>query len=126
MTRKVRSRVRRIRQLARGSNTKKVGGPDETLGVLVFAAETHKEARRRRGGQRAKPGEGRGGRYAVVGQAHSSYSRNPVEGIAKSIRDALDPVKAPGKVKTFAEMTPEEQAEMKRLYERGGEDGNQI
>lgn len=46
-------------------------------------------------------------------------SRSPAGGIAKAIRDALDPVKAPGKCKTFAEMTPEERDEMERLYGEG-------
>jgi hypothetical protein len=38
--------------------------------------------------------------------------------IGGCIADALDPVKAPSKARALAEMSPEEQAEMRRLYER--------
>ena len=34
----------------------------------------------------------------------------------KELADALDPSKAPSRVRTLAEMTPEERAEMQRLY----------
>lgn len=36
--------------------------------------------------------------------------------IAKAIRDALDPVRAPGKVKTLADMSEEEKRELEKLY----------
>lgn len=36
--------------------------------------------------------------------------------IAKSIRDALDPTKASGKVKTLTDMTEEEKAALEKLY----------
>lgn len=35
---------------------------------------------------------------------------------ADRLRDALDPAKAPSKVVRFADMTPAQKAEMRRLY----------
>jgi len=57
-------------------------------------------------------------RMATVGllTAPGSLSRSPTLGIAKSIRDALDPNKVPKKVETFAEMSDEKKAEMMKLY----------
>jgi hypothetical protein len=54
-------------------------------------------------------------------QTHRPYQRmfarkNPIR-LRGNMADALDPVKAPGKVKRFAEMTEDERAEMRRLYE---------
>lgn len=43
---------------------------------------------------------------------------DPHRFIRARINEALDPTKAPSKPKTFAEMTDEEKAEMRRLYER--------
>lgn len=42
---------------------------------------------------------------------------DPARLISRSIRDALDPTKAPSKPKTFAQMSEAEKAEMRRLYE---------
>lgn len=42
----------------------------------------------------------------------------PARALGGSIADALDPVKAPSKVRTLADMSPEERAEMARLYGR--------
>lgn len=44
--------------------------------------------------------------------------KHPGERLGEAITNALDPTRAPGKVKTFAEMTPEEREEMRRLYEK--------
>ena len=54
-------------------------------------------------------------------KTHRPYQRmfakkNPIH-LRCSMADALDPTKAPGRVKTFAEMTEDERAEMRRLYE---------
>jgi hypothetical protein len=43
---------------------------------------------------------------------------NPTLIVRNAINDALDPTKAPSKPKTFAQMTDEEKAEMRRLYEK--------
>lgn len=51
------------------------------------------------------------GSYGFVG-----ISRSPTEGIAKAIRDALDPVRAPSAVRTLADMTEEEIQELERKY----------
>lgn len=45
---------------------------------------------------------------------------DPARIIAKQISAALDPAKAPGKVRRLADMTPEERAELERLYGRKG------
>ena len=44
--------------------------------------------------------------------------KNPAETIGRAIAEALDPVRAPGKVKSFADMTEAEREEMRRRYER--------
>ena len=44
--------------------------------------------------------------------------KHPAQRLGEAITAALDPARAPGKVKTFAEMTPEEREEMRRLYEK--------
>jgi len=46
-------------------------------------------------------------------------THDPARSIAESIRDALDPVKQPSKVKTLADMTAAERAEMQRMYGGG-------
>lgn len=55
----------------------------------------------------------------VLTSVGSDAARGPVDPtriLARSIRDALDPAKVPSRVKTLSEMTPEEKAEMQRLY----------
>lgn len=72
-------------------------------GVRVLAMELI----RKRGKHRQK-------RYATVGVVSRLYT--PEYNIAKKIRDALDPIKAPGKVKTLADMTLEERVALERQY----------
>lgn len=67
---------------------------------------------------RADAGTYKGG-MAVVG-TRTNGMRNPTHMIASAISEALDPTRASGKVKAFKDMTPEEQAEMRRLYEKPG------
>ena len=57
-------------------------------------------------------------RFAVVGFHPSirSLDRSPSGGIAKAIRDALDPTKAPSKGRTLADMTDEEKAIIEAKY----------
>lgn len=45
-----------------------------------------------------------------------SFDRRDGTPLQQRLRDALDPAKAPSKVKSFKDMTPEERAEMQRLY----------
>lgn len=45
-------------------------------------------------------------------------NNDPAHEIAKRIREALDPNEAPRPVKSLKDMTPEEQAQMRKLYER--------
>lgn len=59
-------------------------------------------------------GEGRR-RIADVGGMGSFYS--PAERIAKALGEALDPSKAPGPVRTMADMSPEEIATLRARYE---------
>jgi hypothetical protein len=56
-------------------------------------------------------------------QRMASVSSNKVGGfysptydVARAISDALDPVKAPGKVRTLADMTPEERETLTKRY----------
>ena len=114
---KVKQKVYMQRKLAKSSKNKSTNG-DES--VAIIDVETTKEARARRGGARAKRGEGRHGRYATIGRIRSTYSNkdDPARAIGKAINDALDPVKAPSKVRTLADMTLEERAEMERLYSK--------
>lgn len=44
------------------------------------------------------------------------HPHRQAHGIARSITDALDPSLAPGKVRTLADMSPEERAEMVARY----------
>lgn len=54
---------------------------------------------------------------ASVGLSQNGrFSRSPSLAIAKAIRDALNPTKQPSRVRTLADMTPEEREEMRRLY----------
>lgn len=46
----------------------------------------------------------------------TSLHRSESYSYAERIAAALDPTAAPGKVRTLADMTPEERAEMVRLY----------
>lgn len=55
-----------------------------------------------------------------VGRQSASYQRyNPAFAIAGKFTDAVDPTKQDGAVRTLAEMTPEQRAEMERLYGTG-------
>jgi hypothetical protein len=54
-------------------------------------------------------------RFRTIGNAlanKKTYSGSPALGIAKAIRDALDPVRAPSKVRTLADMSEAEVAEL--------------
>jgi hypothetical protein len=68
--------------------------------------------------------DGRAGRLrmATVSNGRSfswaNEGHSPSVGIAMALRDALDPRTAPKAVKTFADMSESERAEMRRLYER--------
>jgi hypothetical protein len=62
------------------------------------------------------------GRMATVGALAASLPQgkcgtSPAHSIAAAIRRALSTKAVAGPVKTFAEMSPEEQEEMRRLYE---------
>ena len=52
----------------------------------------------------------KGRRMAEIGAPYGvrGLSSSPAGGVAKAIRDALDPVRAPSKVRTLADMTEEE------------------
>ena len=58
--------------------------------------------------------EGKTVRFGLTG---TTDLLDPARVLAFGIRDALDPSKAPSKLKTFADMTESERAEMRRLYE---------
>ena len=60
----------------------------------------------------------RDGRDVVL--ASADLKNNPANTLARAISNALDPDKAPGKVRTLADMSEEERAEMQRLYGRNG------
>lgn len=59
-------------------------------------------------------------RYAHARRAGALIQRDPRYAIATSITEALDPGRAPGKVRTLADMTPEEREEMAKLYGKAG------
>lgn len=69
-------------------------------------------------------GGGGRGRPRVATAANTTHrmrgdvARSPALGIAKAIEDALDPARAPGRCRSLADMSAEEQAEMRALYER--------
>ena len=51
----------------------------------------------------------------------ANYDGNPFSEHAVArlkIQEALDPTRAPGKVRRLADMTPQEQAELRGKYER--------
>lgn len=50
------------------------------------------------------------------GGVHGGAQRTPFDGLARAIRNALDPSRASGKVTRLADMTPKKRAEMERLY----------
>lgn len=54
---------------------------------------------------------------AAVNQ-RSSTLLSPAAGIARDISEALDPTRAPSKVRAFKDMSPEEQEQMRLLYEK--------
>ena len=58
-------------------------------------------------GRYGRIGKGRT-RMALVG--HGGSLRNPATDIARALSAALDPTTVPSKVKTLADMTPEERA----------------
>lgn len=67
-----------------------------------FAANVQSASRRRSGPRFVKVAP-------VVGSATTAM---PGYLLARAIRDALDPTQAPGKVRTMADMTPEELAKL--------------
>lgn len=71
--------------------------------------------RSRRGGVRHYHGGPKRIAWGGPGQHHE---RDPHYVLAEKLTEALDPVRAPGEVKTLADMTQEERAEMARLYAR--------
>ena len=60
----------------------------------------------------------RDGRDIIM--ASASHAGCPAIGLSHGINDAMDPATAPGKVRTLADMSEEERAEMQRLYGRNG------
>lgn len=58
------------------------------------------------------------GRTGITQVLSRSSAASPALIIGGMLRDALNPDLAPRPVKTLADMTPEQQAEMRRLYER--------
>jgi hypothetical protein len=56
-------------------------------------------------------------RMATI-SSNSGVFYNPVVRIGQAISDALDPVKAPSRGRSFADMTPEEREEMRKRYEK--------
>jgi len=62
--------------------------------------------------KRFMPGMPRGDDYAKS----RSFTRRDGSPLTQALRDALDPAKAPSKVRSYKDMTPEERAEMQRLY----------
>ena len=62
-------------------------------------------------------GSGKRERMAVVAGIGRFY--NPATTIAQALSDALDPAKAPGKVRTMAEMSPDEIEAIKQRYSCG-------
>lgn len=66
-------------------------------------------------------GKTKDGRYAIVASTRQGWTIGKVDhdprlGIAKAISEALDPSNRRQECRTFADMTPEERAEMQRLY----------
>lgn len=52
-----------------------------------------------------------------IGLTGTRHLLDPTRLLSIGIRDALDPLKAPSKVESLAQMTPEKRAEMHRLYQ---------
>ena len=112
----LRARIRCRRKIAGMVNTNRKNSPafnssstDREHGVRVFDVES-------------KKGKGRGKKaMATVGIANAGgLSNNPAWQVAKAISEALAPSTAPGKVTSWKDMTPEECAEMTRLYGKKG------
>lgn len=62
-------------------------------------------------------GTGKGNvKLATVGLLTGSRSFNPAHKIARAITEALDPARAPGKIRTLADMSAEERMKLEREY----------
>ena len=86
-----------------------LGVGNSRRGLILLDVESSKQAQ--------PDGAGHNTRLATLGTVGSFYS--PTGRIGMAIAAALDPTRAPSKVKTFADMTDEEKEEMRRLYEHG-------
>ena len=75
-------------------------------------ASSHNNGKARDGYRRGRPVAGglRGGTLFFNPQARFNA-------IARQLSDALDPVKAPGKIRSFADMSAAERGALRRLYE---------
>ena len=120
---KARTSMKRLRQLAKDAKSSTVKGGIDTLNVAVLNVETCATGRIRRG-KAYREGKGRShvertkGQFVTVGRFLTSSRDNPAIAIGKAISDALDPIKAPSKVRCLADMTPEERDEMIRRYSK--------
>jgi hypothetical protein len=70
-------------------------------------------------------GTGKGkARMMTIGQKSQFY--NPLSNFSQKLADALDPAKAPSKGRSFKDMSPEEQANLRAKYERKNGGGTQV
>ena len=106
-------RKRRLTQLSRpdagGGPHPRVLAPDCRHTTMPMIAKVDVKATiDPSGGQRRRR------RWATLGTASNFY--NPLERVARAITHALDPKFTPAKVKTLADMTPEEIAALEKQY----------